>query len=180
MNKNSPYEPDFSSSTPALLAMPVYLIHGFRWPRSAVRVHIILNNIDDAAAEYIVSPATSAALLDNFHTLYPELMSSLPTLRFIEQYDPDDIVCSSQPFAFVADKVEVCQLSLDIGEVMGQGVAAEGWGALMELRDILAPQEKIGWWIVYNGDEQRPVPVEGQNGGDGEGEVSITQSKTLK
>ena len=152
--------------------MPVYLVHGFRWPRSAVRIHIILNNLDDAAAEYIVSPGTSAALIDNFHTLYPDVMSSLPTLRFIEQYDPEDTVCSSQPFAFVADKVEVCQLSLDIGEVMGQGVATEGWEALMELRDILAPQEKVGWWIVYNGDEQRPVPVDGQKSVDGDSEVS--------
>lgn len=139
--------------------MPVYIVHGFRWPRTAIRIHIILNNIDDAAAEYIVSPLTSAALLDNFHQLYPEVMSSLPTLRFIEQYDPEVTTgCSSQPFAFVADKVELCELSLDIGEVMGQGVATEGWGALMEMRDHLAPGEKIGWWVVYNGDELRPIP----------------------
>ena len=38
---------------------------------------------------------------------------------------------------------------------MGTGVDAEGWGALIELRDQLAPGEKVGWWVVYNGDELR-------------------------
>jgi len=61
----------------------------------------------------------------------------------------------SQPYAFVADKVEVCQLSLDLSEVMGRGVATEGWEALLELRDQIAPGEKVSWWVVYNGDEKR-------------------------
>ena len=140
--------------------MPVYVLHGFRWPRSAIRIHIILNNIDDAAAEYIVSPGTSSSLLQSLRGLYPDLLKSLPNLRFIEQYDPADISDSalSQPYAFVADKVEVCRLSVDITEVMGQGVATDGWGALLELRDQLAPGEKVGWWVVANGDEQRPKP----------------------
>lgn len=88
-------------------------------------------------------------------------MKGLPNLRFVEQYDPADVSSRalSQPYAFVADKVEICQLSLDIGEIIGQGVAAEGWGALLELRDQLAPGEKVGWWVVYNGDEQREAPV---------------------
>lgn len=81
----------------------------------------------------------------------------------MEQYDPADVGPSalSQPFAFVADKVEVCRLSVDVGEVIGQGVAAEGWGALVELRDQLAPGEKVGWWVVCNGDEQRLKPSNG-------------------
>ena len=136
--------------------MPVYVLHGFRWPRPAIRIHIILNNLDDAAPEYIVSPETSASLAQNFRELYPDIMSSLPDLRFVEQYDPDDTSNGAlQPFAYVADKVELCRLSVDIGEIMGQGVNAEGWGALIELRDQLAPGEKVGWWVVYNGDELR-------------------------
>ncbi|MCJ1257037.1 hypothetical protein MMC24_004862 [Lignoscripta atroalba] len=144
--------------------MPVYLVHGFRWPRAAIRIHIILNNVEDAAAEYIMSPTTSAALMNNLRDLYPELMTALPNLRFIEQYDPEDTSDSavSQPFAFVADKIESCKLSLDVGEVIGKGVGAEGWGALVELRDHLAAGEKVGWWVVYNGDEQRMRLDEGQ------------------
>lgn len=83
-------------------------------------------------------------------------MNLLPHLSLIEQYDPDDADGAlSQPFAFVADKVNVCGLSLDVGEVMGQGIATEGWAALMDLRDELAPGEKVGWYVVYNGDERR-------------------------
>lgn len=146
---------------PELSTMPIYVLHGFRWPRRGIRHHIILNNIDDAAPEYIVAPKTSASLLHSLRGFYPSVMKSLPNLRFVEQYDPADVSSRalSQPYAFVADKVEVCQLSLDIGEIIGQGVPAEGWGALLELRDQLAPGEKVGWWVVYNGDEQREAPL---------------------
>jgi hypothetical protein len=135
--------------------MPVYVLHGFRWSRRSIRHHIILNNIDDGAPEYIVAPKTSAALLESLRGLYPKLLEALPTLRFVEQYDPADMSTLSQPYAFVADKVEVCQLSLDLSEVMGRGVATEGWEALLELRDQIAPGEKVSWWVVYNGDEKR-------------------------
>ena len=137
--------------------MPVYLVHGFRWPRAAIRRHIILNNIDDAAPEYIVSPKASAALVKSFQDLYPDLMNSLPKLQFVEQYDPHDISASalSQPYAFVADKVELCHLSLDVTDTMEKGVTQSCWDALWELREHLAPGQKLGWWIVYNGDETR-------------------------
>lgn len=144
--------------------MPVYLVHGFRWPRSAIRRHVILNNIDDAAPEYIVSPKASAALLESFHELYPDIMNTLPKLRFVEQYDPHDVSDSalSQPHAFVADKVELCHLSLDVTDTMEKGVGQKGWDALWDLREQLAPGQKLGWWIVYNGDESR----EGEGKGD--------------
>lgn len=142
--------------------MPVYLLHGFRWPRIAIRIHIILNNIDDAAAEWISSRTTSSALLESLRTLHPEPMSALPNLQFVEQYDPADTspAATSQPYAFVADKVEKCELSVDVSEVMGKGVNADGWGALVELRDQLAKGEKVGWYVVYNGDEERWAPKE--------------------
>ncbi|MCJ1483000.1 hypothetical protein MMC06_003166 [Schaereria dolodes] len=159
--------------------MPVYLIHGFRWPRSAIRIHIILNNVDDAAAEYVMSPTTSEALISTFRNLHPELMAALPNLRLMEQYDPEDTSDNavSQPWAFVADKVEECKLSLDVGEVMGRGVGAESWGALVELRDQLAAGEKVGWWVVYNGDEQRMGLNDSQEEDSvGPSEVSSTQN----
>ena len=137
--------------------MPVYLVHGFRWPRLAIRQYIILNNIDDAAPEYIVSPKASAALLEKFQDKFPEIMSSLPKLRFVEQYDPQDVSGSalSQPYAFVADRVELCELSLDVTDTMEKGVAKGCWDALMDLKEQIAPGQKLGWWIVYNGDEMR-------------------------
>jgi hypothetical protein len=139
--------------------MPVYLLHGFRWPRSKIRVHIILNNIEEAAPEYIVSPSTSTALLRSLSKLYPETMRSLPKLRFIEQYDPNDTsgTATSQPYAFVADKVAQCDLSLDVIETMNQGVENGDWNALMDLKEHLAPDEKLGWWMVFNGDEMRLI-----------------------
>ena len=150
---------------PESLVMPVYLVHGFRWPRAAIRIHIILNNIDDAAPEWIASPTTSSALRDNLVDLYPKIMHSLPDLRFIEQYDPSDDSHNavSQPFAFVADQVEQCNLSLDLSESMKKGIDSDKWDALMDLRDQLAPKEKLGWYMVFNGDEMRlhePVRVE--------------------
>lgn len=140
--------------------MPVYLLHGFRWPRPLVRIHIILQNLDDAAAEWLVAPNTTLALLKNFHQLYPESMEHLHHLRFIEQYDPADTsaAAASQPYAYVADVVEEIKLGVDIDEVRGRGVGNEQWGAMMELRDKLAPEEKVAWYVVVCGDEERWAP----------------------
>ncbi|MCJ1371874.1 hypothetical protein MMC20_003094 [Loxospora ochrophaea] len=150
--------------------MPVYLLHGFRWPRSAIRIHVILNNIEDAAAEWLTSPSTSAAVLKNLHELYPKILPSLPNLRFVEQYDPNDTSenALSQPFAFVADKIETIPLSLDINEAIKRGVDTETWGAVIALRDELAPQESVGWWVVYNGDEGRSRQQNGEAGNGAE------------
>ncbi|KAF2495548.1 hypothetical protein BU16DRAFT_392733 [Lophium mytilinum] len=152
--------------------MPTYLCHGFRWPRPLIRIHIILQNLDDAAAEWLMAPATTATLTQNFHTLYPELMASLPSLRFIEQYDPADTTAKSQPFAYVCDQVHEVQLGVDIDEVRGRGVANEAWGALVDLRDKIAPGEKVAWFVVVNGDVERWAPptvglLEGSSAGSG-------------
>lgn len=140
--------------------MPTYLVHGFRWPRQLVRIHIILQNLDDAAAEWLVAPRTTLALLKNFNQLYPECMEHLNRLRFVEQYDPNDQSSSatSQPFAYVADMVEEVKLGVEIDEVRGRGLNNEQWNAIMELRDKLAPEEKVGWYIVVCGDEERLAP----------------------
>ncbi|EME80727.1 uncharacterized protein MYCFIDRAFT_17465, partial [Pseudocercospora fijiensis CIRAD86] len=140
--------------------MPVYLLHGFRWPRPLVRIHIILKNLDDAAAEWLVAPGTTKALLDNFQELFPECMTHLPDLRFVEQYDPNDISssASSQPYAYVADICEEVKLGIDIDEFRAKGVGNEQWSALCELRDKIAPEEKVGWYVVVCGDEDRWAP----------------------
>lgn len=140
--------------------MPVYLLHGFRWPRPLIRIHIILQNLDDAAAEWLVAPNTTLAMLKNFSQLYPEAMQHLRRLRFVEQYDPNDTSAeaASQPYAYVADIVHEVKLGVDVDEVRGQGVGNEQWAAIMELRDKLAPEEKVGWYVVVCGDEERWAP----------------------
>lgn len=138
--------------------MPVYLLHGFRWPRPMIRIHIILQNLDDAAAEWLVAPDTTSTLLENFHHLHPQCMEHLPNLRFVEQYDPNDTTKADQPFAYVADFCEDIKLGIDVDEVRGKGIANEQWAAIMELRDKLAPEEKVGWYVVVCGDEERWAP----------------------
>lgn len=138
--------------------MPTWLVHGFRWPRPLIRIHVILQNLDDCAAEWTMAPATSYGLIENFKDLYPEIMPNLKSLRFIEQYDPEDIVSKDQPYAYVCDQVHEVQLGVDVDEVRGKGVANEAWGALVDLRDKLAPGEKVGWFVVVNGDVERWAP----------------------
>jgi len=151
--------------------MPTYLLHGFRWPRPLIRIHIILQNLDDAAAEWLMAPSTTSTLLTNLTSLYPDLMPSLRSLRFIEQYDPMDETAESksQPYAYVADFVQEVKLGVDIDEVRGKGVGNDAWSAMMELRDNLAPGEKIAWFVVVCGDIERWAPptvglLDGSNG----------------
>lgn len=140
--------------------MPVYLLHGFRWPRPLIRIHIILQNLDDAAAEWLVAPGTTSTILENFHELFPDAMQHLPMLRLIEQYDPNDTSSNSgsQPYAYVADIVEEIKLGIDVEEARSKGVGNEQWTAMMELRDRLAPEGKVGWYVVVCGDEERWAP----------------------
>jgi len=97
--------------------MPVYLAHGFRWPRdgfTGIRVHAIVHNLEDVAVEYIQNERTKSALLKNFRETFPTLMQHLEDPRigksvdFLEQYDPEDELSDaavSQKYAFVADRV---------------------------------------------------------------------------
>ncbi|KAK5158499.1 hypothetical protein LTS14_003518 [Recurvomyces mirabilis] len=99
-------------------------------------------------------------MLKNFHELYPESMAHLNRLRFIEQYDPTDIGVGSgsQPFAYVADIVQEVKLGVCVDEVTTKGIKNEQWSAILELRDKLAPEEKVGWFVVVCGDEERWAP----------------------
>jgi hypothetical protein len=107
-----------------------------------------------------MAPQTTRALLRNFHDLYPDSMNHLDRLRFIEQYDPTDMSTSaaSQPFAYVADIVEEVRLGVCVDEVTTKGIGNEQWGSMLELRDKLAPEEKVGWFVVVCGDEERLAP----------------------
>ncbi|ESZ99152.1 hypothetical protein SBOR_0473 [Sclerotinia borealis F-4128] len=58
--------------------MPTYLVHGFRWHRTNIRIYVILNDLDDATSEWVMAPPTSNALLNSFYTKFDFLPPSSP------------------------------------------------------------------------------------------------------
>ncbi len=138
--------------------MPTWLVHGFRWPRAQIRIHIILQNLDDAAPEWLMAPATTACMTKNFQEQFPEQVANIPDLRFIEQYDPEDLTTKDQPYAYVCDIVHEVSLSADIEDVRGSKTKDGQDTAITELRDKVAPGEKLGWFVVSNGDVERWAP----------------------
>ena len=50
--------------------MPTYLCHGFRWHRKNIRPFVILNNLDDAAPDWVIGRATSTVILKQLYRLY--------------------------------------------------------------------------------------------------------------
>ena len=172
--------------------MVVYILHGFRWYRAAnsrapgIRAHIILSNLDDATAEYLQNQTTNRVIIESFQRADPGILSHLPDLQLIEQYDPEDVsspTAVSQPYAFVAAKTHVFgdstqpggALSLDLDNIVseGPGLSENGLEALSKLRDTLAPEEKIGWFIVYNGDPERRYPGMGEESNEGGDDVEM-------
>ncbi|KAI1470321.1 uncharacterized protein F4812DRAFT_260766 [Daldinia caldariorum] len=57
--------------------MPTYLCHGFRWHRVSIRYFVVIQNVDDAASEWIIARHTPLALLNQFY----ELFDFLPPCR---------------------------------------------------------------------------------------------------
>lgn len=161
--------------------MPVYMLHGFRWPRegfTGIRVYVVLHNLEEAAAEYLQQPLTTELLRESFQRTQADLMPRLPELQFIEQYDPADESSNtvSQPFAYVAAKVVTIPdggtaPGGNIEDVVeqGSGLSNDATEALEALRDRLAPGEKIGWFMVYNGDPERWYPPSEEEEYDEEG-----------
>jgi hypothetical protein len=167
--------------------MPTYLLRGFRWPRPLIRIHIILQNLDDAAAEWLVAPGTTETMLENFEETYPDVMKHLPNLRFVEQYDPEDMSSLSQPYAYVADIVEEVKLGVDVDEAKSKGVGDEQLKAITGLRNKLAPDAHIGWYVVVCGDEERWAPgmleeeeEEGITEVEEEESVQVEEGKTVE
>ncbi|KAL1960840.1 hypothetical protein VTO42DRAFT_5823 [Malbranchea cinnamomea] len=170
--------------------MVVYILYGFRWPRignnqaPGIRAHVVSYNLLDAAADYLQEPATTKAILRSFKRIDPNIPYHLPGLRLIEQYDPEDIsdAAVSQPYAYVACKVISIGdtspqseqiLSLDLEDLVskGPGLSAGALEAFGRLRDFLAPDAKIGWYVVYNGDPERAYPRSDEDESTGDEEI---------
>lgn len=122
--------------------MPVYLAHGFRWPRAGftgIRVHVIFHNLEDCSAEYIQNAHSQASILASFRKSWPNLMKELDDeahggrgrgLTLLEEYDPEDEVSElavSRPSAFVCDCVRVLPTGTN-GVLEGTGRSAEAAG----------------------------------------------------
>ncbi|KAM0250000.1 hypothetical protein ACHAQJ_008805 [Trichoderma viride] len=58
--------------------MPTYLCHGFRWTRRLIRIFVILEDLDDAAPDWIIGRDTSATILERFSTKFDYLPQRLP------------------------------------------------------------------------------------------------------
>ncbi|KAG9241667.1 hypothetical protein BJ878DRAFT_519490 [Calycina marina] len=50
--------------------MPVYLIHGFRWDRALIRIHVAFHDLDDAAPDWIIAPDSALAFLESFYKAF--------------------------------------------------------------------------------------------------------------
>ena len=64
--------------------MPTFLCHGFRWSRRNIRVFVVVQDIEDAAPEWIMGRASSRAILKSFHEVFeflPPCTSPLATAR---------------------------------------------------------------------------------------------------
>ena len=74
----------------------------------------------------------------------------------------------------------VTALSINLEEATTNSppLSTEQWEAMAELRDKLADGEKIGWWVVYNGDPGRDYPVSESDYSDEEGEAKTETGET--
>ncbi|KAI5301761.1 hypothetical protein KEM56_001381 [Ascosphaera pollenicola] len=162
----------------------VYVVYGFRWNRGpsakafGIRAYVTYHDILDAASEYLQEPLTNRCVLESFEKVDPDILKILPDLQLIEQYDPDDTspAAVSQPYAYVAAKTMMMGdrgkkgggLSLSLEEIMekGPGLTQRAREAFDKLRETLAPESKMGWFIVYNGDPERAIE---DDGGDDNG-----------
>ncbi|KAK8090589.1 hypothetical protein PG994_000094 [Apiospora phragmitis] len=58
--------------------MPTYLCHGFRWHRKSIRYFVVIQDLDDAAPEWIVARQSAIAFLYCFYDLFDFLPPSNP------------------------------------------------------------------------------------------------------
>ncbi|KAK8105738.1 uncharacterized protein PG998_003789 [Apiospora kogelbergensis] len=58
--------------------MPTYLCHGFRWHRKSIRYFVVIQDLDDAAPEWIVASQSAVAFLHRFYDLFDFLPPSNP------------------------------------------------------------------------------------------------------
>lgn len=162
--------------------MPTYLVHGFRWMRYQIRVFVVLNQIDDAAPDWIIGDPTCRLILDQLHQTYdyipnpkPETRPSGPprangsegdrvleqewsAIKILEEHDPAEMREATRPYAFVADHVVRIDLDANVAHEMEryEALAAQddrSW--FSRLRDDMQHGEDICWYVLVCGDQDR-------------------------
>lgn len=111
--------------------MPTYLLHGFRWSRPSIRIHIATHSLDDCAAEWLVLPSSALALLNSLHSIFdflppspqprhaPLAFNAWSAVKLLEQHDaaaPE----VSQPYAYLGDYLLPVRLGADVGAVIAE------------------------------------------------------------
>lgn len=153
--------------------MPIYVLHGFRWPRTPIRQFIIVNDINEAASDYIMQNTTPNALQVTMKKLYPDIMARLQNLQFIEQHDPENP--ATQEFGFVADVVVESNAYVDIDKIREQGPKPAAWEAFMDLKEELhgfalkfdptVPDFPVGWYVSPSIPADAPTGAANHEGG---------------
>ena len=149
-----------------------------------LRIHVIINNLENAAPDYTMATKTNDVFVTNLQTLYPDLTNRLPKLQMVEEYDPHDFDdAGREEYAWVADftvplsslaqndeaqkkkpqskrlstpsKSVPTNIGARIESTIGNGVSSDAVEAITGIRDHVAGGQEVGWWIVFNGDPQR-------------------------
>ncbi|KAH8839152.1 hypothetical protein MCOR27_005689 [Pyricularia oryzae] len=121
--------------------MPTYLCHGFRWHRPSIRVYVIVQDIGDAAPDFISGTRSATAILDSFYNLFDFLpppktrddqqkqppaatdsasSQAWSAIRLLEEYDPSMLGEAARPHAYVADHVVRVDLSASVVDEMAR------------------------------------------------------------
>lgn len=50
--------------------MPTYLCRGFRWKRRSIRVFVVIQNLDDAAPEWVIKRGSARSLIEALYSLF--------------------------------------------------------------------------------------------------------------
>lgn len=79
-------------------------------------------------------------------------------VKLLEEYDPEDRINPSRPYAFVADYAVRVDLDVDVGREMAKYDKQQESQWFEKLRDQLQDGEEIRWYVVVCGDEEREVP----------------------
>ncbi|PHH73179.1 hypothetical protein CDD80_3995 [Ophiocordyceps camponoti-rufipedis] len=140
--------------------MPTYLCHAFRWQRQKIRVFVLLNDLEDVAPDWIITPLGAASLRSELEEQYDFIPRQTNNddddaaeqgVQFLEEFAEEE-AATTRPFAYVADLVVPVKLGVDVGGVMA-GFRDGGW--LARLRDRLQPGSEVAWYVVVCEDELR-------------------------
>lgn len=91
----------------SFVTMPTYLCHGFRWTRRLIRIFVILEDLEDAAPDWIVGRDTSAAILECMSAKFdylPQRLPRQPDEEQSEQSKPQSETQEEQPPPEQAEK----------------------------------------------------------------------------